>query len=123
MSDTGHHGSIDKQLRAVADRLDRALIALRNPQPTVAQRARLEIAGLLREITERDTTNPAARLVMVILKQRLPAVSGHGLALCESLAAALEQRPPGPSELAQLEDVALALDKECSSTLARIKGK
>jgi hypothetical protein len=123
MSDIGLHGSIYEQLRSVADRLDRALVALRHPEPQVSYTARLEIARLLREITQRDTTNPAARLVMTILKRRLPAVSGHGLTLCESLADALEQRPPGHTELAHLEDVALALDKECSSTLARIKGK
>lgn len=123
MSEIGLHGSIYEQLRSYADKLDRALIALRNPQAEIAQRARQEIAVLLREITDKDSTDPAARLVTAILKQGLPAVAGQGLTLCDSLAKALEQRPPSPAELNQLEQVALTLDKECSSTLARIKGK
>ena len=55
-----------------------------------------------------------------------PAVvfdSGKGLSLCESLAQTLEQRVPDSNELNQLEQIAMTLDKECSSTLARIKGK
>ena len=122
MSDAGLYGSVYEQLRTYADRMDHALIALRNPQGEIAQEARLEIVGLLREITNEDSTNPATRLVTAILKQRLPAVAGQGLTLCRSLAHALEQRPPTSADLDQLEQVALALDKECSSTLARIKG-
>lgn len=123
MSDIGLYGSIYEHLRSYADKLDRALIALRNPQAHIAQQARQEIVGLLREITNKDSTDPAVRLVTAILKQGLPAVAGQGLGLCDSLAKALEQRPPNPVELNQLEQVALTLDKECSSTLARIKGK
>jgi|SRR6266567_4131907 len=123
MSDTGLHGSIYEQLRSYADGLDRALVALRDSQLDAAQQARHEIVALLRELTNKDTTDPAARLVTAILKQGLPSVAGQGLALCDALAKALEQRPPSPAELNQLEQVALTLDKECSSTLARIKGK
>ena len=123
MSDTGLYGSVYEQLRTYADRLDRALIAMRNPQNDVAPKARLEIAGLLREITDKNSTNPATRFVAVILKQELPAVSGQGLSLCDSLANVLEQRAPNQVELNHLEQIAIALDKECSSTLARIKGK
>jgi len=123
MSDVGLYGSIYEQLRFYADTLDRALVALRNPRVDLAQGARREIATLLREIVDKESTDPAARLVTAILKQGLPAVAGQGLTLCESLAATLEQRPPSPAELSQLEQVALTLDKECSSTLARIKGK
>lgn len=123
MSDTGLYGSVYEQLRTYADRLDRALVALRNPQADVAQKARLEIVGLLREITDKNSTNPATRFVAIILKQELPAMSGQGLSLCDALAKALEQRTPNQTELNQLEQIAIALDKECSSTLARIKGK
>ncbi len=123
MSDIGLYGSVYEQLRTYTDRLDRALIALRNPQTEVAQKARLEIAGLLHEITDKDSTNPATRFVAVLLKQELPAVSGQGLSLCNSLAKVLEQRAPNQIELNQLEQIAIALDKECSSTLARIKGR
>lgn len=123
MSDTGLFGSVYEQLRTYADRLDRALIALRDPHTDVAKRARLEIAGLLREITDRESINPATRFVAVVLKQELPATSGQGMSLCDSLATALVQRSPNTNELNQLEQIAIALDKECSSTLARVKGK
>jgi len=123
MSDTGLYGSVYEQLRTYADRLDRGLIALRNPQSDVSQTARLEMAGLLREITDRTSTNPAARFVALILKQDLPAISGQGLSLCDSLANILEQRTPHPTELNQLEQIAITLDKECANTLARINGK
>jgi len=123
MSDIGLYGSIYEQLRFYADALDRALVALRNPQPEISQSARREIVNLLREVINKESTDPAARLVTAILKQGLPAIAGQGLTLCESLAATLQQRPPSQAELSQLEHVALTLDKECSSTLARIKGK
>jgi hypothetical protein len=123
MSDTGLHSSIYEQLRSYADGLDRALVALRDSQAGTAQQARREIVALLRELTDKDTTDPAARLVTAILKQGLPSVTGQGLALCDALARTLEQRAPNTPELNQLEQIALTLDKECSSTLARIKGK
>lgn len=123
MSDTGLYGSVYEHLRTYADRLDRSLIGLRSPDGNVAKHARLEIVHLLREITDNNSTNPATRLVTVILKQDLPSVAGKGLPLCESLAQALEQRRPDPNELNQLEQIAITLDKECSSTLARIQGK
>jgi hypothetical protein len=123
MSDTSLYGGVYEQLRASADRLDHALIALRNPQTDIVEKGRLEIAGLLREITDKHSMNPATRFVAIVLKQELPVVSGNGLSLCESLAETLEQRVPNNIELNQLEQIALALDKECSSTLARIKSK
>jgi hypothetical protein len=123
MSDTGLFGSVYEQLRVYADRLDHSLIALRSPQADAAQKARMDIAHLLREITDKTSTNPTTRFVAVILKQELPAISGQGLSLCSSLARIIEQRSPNATELEQLEHIALALDKECSNTLARIKGK
>ena len=123
MSDMGLYGSVYEQLRTYADRLDHALIGLRNPNIAVAQEARLEIASLLRELVDKTTTNPATRFVAVILKQELPTVQGQGLALCDFLAKALEQHAPTQAELNQLEQIAITLDKECSSTLARVKGK
>jgi hypothetical protein len=67
--------------------------------------------------------SPATQFVAIILKQELPAISGEGLSLCNSLAKALEQHAPNQNELNQLEQIAIALDKECSVTLARVKGK
>lgn len=123
MSDTGLYGIVYEHLRIYADRLDRSLIGLRNPDSNIAKHARLEIVRLLREITDINSTNPATRLVSVILKQDLPSVIGKGLPLCESLAQTLEQRVPNSNELNQLEQIAITLDKECSTTLARIRGK
>ncbi len=123
MSDVGLYGSVYEQLRFFADRLDRALIALRNPQADIAQKARQDIVGILQEITNTESTDPATRLVTAILKRGLPAVAGQGLALCDSLAKALEHRAPSTKELNQLEQVAMTLDKECSSTLEGIRGK
>jgi hypothetical protein len=123
VSDTGLYGSVYEHLRTYADRLDRSLIGLRSPDGSVAINARMEIVRLLREITDNKSTNPATRLVTVILKQELPSIAGKGLPLCESLAQALERRRPDSNELNQLEQIAITLDKECSSTLARIQGK
>jgi hypothetical protein len=123
MSDIGLYGSIYDQLRAYADRLDHALIALRSPEAHIIGKARIEIVDIFREISDEDSTNPATRLVTAILKHGLPSVSGEGIMLCKSLSEALQQRQPNSTELSQLEKVALILDKECSNTLARIKGK
>jgi hypothetical protein len=123
VSDTGLYGSVYEHLRIYADRLDQSLIGLRNSDSSAAKHARLEIVRLLREITDNNSTNPATRLVSVILKQDLPSVAGKGLPLCESLAQALEQRLPDSNELNQLEQIAIILDKECSSTLARMRGR
>jgi hypothetical protein len=123
MSDIGLYGSVYEQLRTYAERLDRSLVDLRNQQAEVSQHARAEIAKLLREIADKNSLNPATRFVSIILRQELPALAGQGLSLCESLADAVVQRAPNQVELNQLEQIAMALDKECSITLARIKGK
>jgi hypothetical protein len=123
MSDTGLYGSVYEQLRTYAERLDRSLVDLRNPRADLALNARSEIAKLLREITNKNSMNPATRFVAIVLKQELPAMSGQGLSLCNSLANVLDQRAPNQAELTQLEQIAIALDKECSITLARVKGK
>lgn len=123
MSDIGLHESVYEQLRFYADHLDKSLIALRSPRPEVAEKARGEIVSLLKEITNKDSMNPTSRLVTAILKHSLPEIAGQGLSLCVSLKKTLEQRPPNLLEMNQLEMIALTLDKECSSTLARITGK
>jgi len=123
MSDVGICGSIYDQLRAYADRLDNALIDLRSPEDHITRKARQEISDIFREISDEDSTTPATILVTAILKHGLPSVSGEGITLCKSLSEILQRRQPNSTELSQLEKVALILDKECSNTLARIKGK
>lgn len=116
MSDTGLHGSMYEQLRETADYIDRALVNLRNP--TVADRARDELAEFLAKITDTQSTDPDVRRLSVVLKQEPP-----GLSVLASLAKTLRQRLPNTAEHLQLEQLALSIDKECASTLARIKGR
>lgn len=116
MSDTGLYGSIYEQLRFTANHIDRALVNLRNP--TTADHARNELADLLGTIVDKESTNPSVRFLAVIFKQEYP-----GLAVIASLANTLRQRAPNKSELQQLEELALSIDKECASTLAHIKGR
>lgn len=123
MSDTGLYGSLYEQLRSYADKLDCGLIALRSHSNEVAQNARYELAALLREIASKESTKPAAHFIAIILNQELATVSGQGLALCATLARALEARSPSPAELSELEQIATLLDQECSSTLARMRGQ
>lgn len=123
MSDLGLYASVYEQLRIFADRLDHALVLLRSGEPEVARQARHTIARLLREFTNKNSVNPATRLVALILKQELPVRAGQGLDLCERLAQILEHRSPNSGELQQLEQIAVTLDNECTSTLARIRGR
>jgi hypothetical protein len=111
MSDTGLYGSVYEHLRIYADRLDQSLIGLRNPDSNISKHARIEIARLLREVTDNKSTNPTTRFVSIILKQDLPSIAGKGLPLCESLAQILEQRSPNSTELDQLEKIASSLIK------------
>ena len=118
MSDVALNVSIYQQLRSYADTLDRALIDLRNPQTATAEEARLQISKLLRKATATQSVDHAALMLRIVLGRRL-----QGLVLCEKLATVLEGRAPDSSELDQLEHIAMELDKECRTALARIRGK
>lgn len=116
MSDTGLYGSIYEQLRDTADHIDRALVNLRNSD--TAERARTDLADLLGTITDAQSTDPGVRFLAVVLKQEPP-----GFPAIIALAKILRQRVPTKAELGQLEQLALSIDKECTSTLARTKGR
>ena len=118
MSDGALNGSIYQQLRSYADKLDRALVGLRDPQHSIADEARRQIADLLRKATVNQSEDHPAMMLRIVLRRRL-----QGLGLCDRLATVLEGRPPDQSELDLLEHIALVLDKECSTALARIRGK
>ena len=118
MSDGALNGSIYQQLRSYADTLDRALVDLRNPRGTRVDEARRQIADLLRKATANQSEDHAAMMLRIVLRRRL-----RDLGPCDKLATVLEGRPPDSSELDQLEHIALELDKECSTALARIRGK
>lgn len=116
MSDTGLYGSIYEQLRDTAERIDRSLVNLRNSG--TEERARTDLADLLGTITDTQSTDPGVRFLAVILKQEPP-----GLPAILALAKILRHRVPTKAELGQLEQLALSIDQECTSTLARIKGR
>ena len=119
MSDGALDGSIYQQLRSYADTLDRALIGLCNPQDRIAVEARRQIAGLLRKATVNQSEDHAEMMLRIVLRRRLQG----GIMLCDKLATVLEGRPPDSSELDQLKYIAIELDKECSTALARIRSK
>ncbi len=116
MSDTGLYSSIYEQLRDAADQIDRALVNLRDP--IKAEHARNELAAFLGAITDTESTDPSVQFLMVILKQDYP-----GFSSIATLAQTLRQRVPNKAEMQQLEQLAMNIDKECTSTLARIKGR
>lgn len=122
MSDTGLYGSLYEQLRTYADRFDFSIIALNSDSDEAKTKARRDLATLLTEIADKGSTNPAARFIATILNQELAAISGQGITLCATLAKSLQARTPTPSELSKLEQIASVIDKECSSTLARMRG-
>jgi len=123
MSDTGLFGSIYQQLRHYADRLDRALVQIRSTDTNMNEAARKEIAILLRELCRKDTLDPSAQLVSLVLKQQASSVYGKDTTICESLADILDKRMPDRSEISKLQDIAAAIDRECSDTMARLRGR
>jgi hypothetical protein len=123
MSDIGLYDSLYIQLRAYADKFDRGLIVLRSHSDILAERTRLELAVLLRELANKDTTNPAARFISVILGQELIESTGQGLSYFISLAQDLETRNPTSSDLHRLEQIATVLDQECTNAVARMRGQ
>ena len=123
MSDIGLYGSVYEQLRTYADKLDRALVSLKNPDTNISNQARRDIILLLRELSDKNSTKPTSRFVAVILKQELSTISGQGFDQFERLANSLDKHPPTEEELGKLEQLAVILDKECTNTLSRIKGR
>jgi hypothetical protein len=123
MSDVGLYGSIYEILRSYADRLDRALLGLRSQDHRSIEIARNDLVRVLREIIHAEPPNAAARLVAVVVRQDLPRIYGEEPGVCESLASVLEERAPDQSELTKLEHIAAAIDRECSHTMARLRGR
>jgi hypothetical protein len=123
MSDTGLYGSIYQQLRHYADKLDRALVRIRSTDTKITEAARKEIALLLRELCQKDTSDPSAQLVSLLLKQQTTSGYGKDASICESLADILDKRMPNQSEISKLQDIATAIDRECSDAMARLRGR
>ncbi len=123
MSNNGLYNSLYIQLRRIADKFDYSLIILHSHSDELAENTRFELAELLRELANKDTTSPATRFISVILSQELSSSTGQGLSSCVSLAQVLETRHPTATELYQLEQISTVLDQECSSTLERMRGQ
>lgn len=123
MSENGLYNNIYEQLRVFADKLDRALVRVRNTQEEINACARKDIAAILRELTDSTTTNPMTRLVAFAIKRDLTTDNLVTLQTYQSLSQELIKRPATAQELEQLEQLAIALDRECTTTLARLRGK
>ncbi len=122
MSDTGLYSSLYEQLRIYADKFDYSIISLNSESEGSRAQARRELAKLLTEIADKGSTNPAARFIATILNQELAAISGQGISICTTLAQALQSGHQTPTEMSKLEQIATVIDKECSNTLARMRG-
>ncbi len=122
MSDMGLYGALYQQLRDYAERFDRALVDLKDPRRDSVDQARRNLSGLLRQITNKKTEDLAARLVGTVLMQEFGRATSGRLSY-EALAGALDTRYPTATELSELEQIAVAIDRECSTTLARLRGK
>lgn len=123
MSDAGLNASIYEQLREYADQLDKALANVRSQEQSTVDAARQELVAMLRDLSQGESLNPTARLVAIILKHELPGSAGHHTGFLSTLAHALESRAPTQTDIAHLEQIALAIDREWSNTGARMRGR
>lgn len=123
MSDAGLYGGIYEQLRRYADRLDRDLVLLRSADPGATSSARKDLAELLHSLTAKQPERPSERLVALILDNELRRQYGQGLGTCESLASVLNGGTPSADDIAKLESIAAAVDRECTNAMARLRGQ
>ncbi len=121
MSDVGLYGSMYGQLRNYADRIDKMIVGLKNPDTRISAAASKNLAGLLREILDVNTLNPKALLVQKVLERELSEFNGAGSA--GAIVTALERCQIGEYEMAAIERIAMILDDECADTLARMRGR
>ena len=123
MSDVGLYEGIYEQLRRYADELDRRLIDLRSSDENLHRTARKELAGLLRELQNRDSGSPKTRLVATVLRRESGRTAKGESEKLRILADVLESRQPTALEMSELEEIATFIDRECSSASARTRGK
>lgn len=123
MSDFGLYASIYEQLRAYADRLDCSLVDLRSEDISVVSKAREKLASFLREVGSKDTLQPGSKLVTMVLTHELSRDVDELSKLFVSLAESLEKGRPHEDDLAKLEEIASAIDKECENAGLRMRGR
>lgn len=121
MSDIGLFGSVYEQLREYSDKLDALLLQIRSDKEPVRAEARKQLSVLLRVVGDANNKSPAVQIVRAVLRREL-AVSRPD-ALCSTLASALETREPSQKEIEDLDRIALAVDSERQTTMARMRGR
>jgi hypothetical protein len=122
MSDFGLYASIYEQLRAYADKLDYALINLRSKDNNIVSKARKELASLLRHSSVANTTQPTGTLIAMVLSHELNCDTEDLSRLFISLADSFEKKRYSEDDIAKLETIATAIDKECARTGKRMRG-
>lgn len=122
MSDIGLYAGIYEQLRFYANKMDYALVNLRSEDENHARGARDELAAFLKELARKDVESPGIRLIETVLRQQLPPSFGDKKKVLQELGEILEKRMPKKAELEKLEEIAFAIDRECSRTSQRLRG-
>jgi len=123
MSNIGLYAGIYEQLRFYADKVDYALVKLRSEDKNLTQGAREELATFLKELARADVESPGIRLIETVLTQQLPPNFGDKKKVFQELGEVLEKRMPNRKELDRLEEIAFAIDRECSRTSQRLRGR
>ena len=123
MSNMGVNASIYEQLRVYADRIDYALIKIRSKDKDAADNARMDLVKLLREIGMSKTDKLGPQLVATVLKEELSGRFGKLDEVFQKLAENVEKNVADADDFKKLEDIALAIDKECLSASARLQGR
>ncbi len=123
MSDIGLFGSVYEQIREYSDQLDTLLLDVHGAEEPQSAYARQRLAILLRTVADARNKSPSVQVVRMVLRRELTNTLGRPDNLCNSLAAVLEQRQPSKQELDQLDKIAIALDTERQTTMARMRGR
>lgn len=120
MSDMGLHGSIYSQLRTYSDKIDGLVVSVRSPNSSNRQSAQKELATLLKQLSAPEHETNAIRLVRYVLQDEF-GIGNYEKTLFD-MAESLERGELNENNLERLERMASVLDRECSQTLARMRG-
>jgi len=122
MSDTGLNASIYEQLRGYADRFDCALVKLHSRDRSAASKACEDLAALLKELSS-TSESAGSRLVGTVLRKELANRLGDLDKTFAALVTTLDQSALSGEQIAQLEDIASVIDRECLNAGARMRGR
>jgi len=122
MSDIGLYAGIYEQLLFYANKMDYALVNLKSDNDDLVKGAREELAAFLKELVKKDVKKPGIRLIETVLSQQLPPSFVDKKKVFQELGEILEKRMPKKAEMGKLEEIAFAIDRECSHTSQRLRG-